>query len=73
MSSYYVFMCHKCGAWGSKEVQKLTATFICRFCNKRCRIKKKDQYGLAMKYKGPYVTPKEAMEQCKVLNGERDD
>lgn len=72
---FYVFRCTRCGQWGVKELRVgiLHGTYNCRYenCRKTSKIKKKNEYGLAMNSKGPFVNPREATLVCQALNNVR--
>ena len=73
--SFYVFRCTRCGRWGTKELRTgiLHGTYTCKYetCRKTSKIKKKSEYGLAMKSHGPYGIPGDATKVCQYLNGLR--
>jgi len=67
--NHYVIRCKKCGMRSVKEIRisLVKATFHCKFCNSRFKLKKANQFGLALKVIGAYNCF-EATDVCKRLN-----
>ena len=66
---YYCFQCRNCGRWGVKEIRnQIGVMFKCRYCNRSFKIKKVNEYGLALNHKGPYGLGAEASKICQKAN-----
>ena len=71
--TWYVFKC-KCHKWSVQEIRQTIqkAHFKCKFCDKTAKIKRKDTWGIALEYKGPFANPRDATAACQAANGGRE-
>ncbi len=53
---FWVIQCRRCGKWGAREVRKSldNVRYICPYCKTGKKLKEKNQYGISVKYCGPY-------------------
>ena len=66
---YYVMKCKNCGRWCVKQTNNLKkAIFHCKFCNKKFKIKKVNEFGLTLAHKGPFDFGSDAARICMKLN-----
>ena len=70
---FYAFKCNSCGRWCAKETNKDLRDYIfkCTYCRKSIKFNKKNQFGLSLKYKGPFELPQEATVVVIEENGKR--
>lgn len=53
----YVIQCNKCKKHSAQIIKKIQRkVFTCPYCNYKAKLKRKNEYGLSLKIKGPYKT-----------------
>jgi predicted nucleic acid-binding Zn ribbon protein len=71
---YYIIMCRNCGTIQTKIIKGFIgdAFFKCFKCEKRFKLKKKNEYGLTLKTWGPYDNGSMAAKICAALKAGKD-
>ena len=55
MIKYFAVRCTGCGKYSGTEIENIKKkVFHCKYCNKRFKLKKVNEFGITTKVSGPY-------------------